>query len=282
MPDAHFTERRLAEVYDPLDPDRRDLDAYAGIADEFDALSVLDIGCGTGTFACLLARQGKDVTALDPAGASLDVARRKPYADQVRWIHGDCSALPALQVDMVTMTGNVAQVFLTDEDWMATLRAAHDAVRRGGFLVFEIRDPARQGWREWTREQTYREVELPRVGTVETWVDLVEVSLPIVSFRTTFVFASDGAAFTSDSTLSFREQAEVMESLQSAGFVVRSVRDAPDRPGRELVFIAARSPRLPPNWDSGPPPASRLWSRVCRSLWRSRTASGWRATNGRT
>jgi hypothetical protein len=82
-------------------------------------------------------------------------------------------------------------------------------------------------------------VELPKVGTVETWGDLVEVNIPFVSFRTTFVFASDGAVLTSDSTLRFRERAEVIESLFNAGFVVRDVRDAPDRPGLEFVFIAS-------------------------------------------
>ena len=239
VPDAHFAEPRLADLYDPLDPDRGDLAAYVAIADEFDALTVLDIGCGTGTLACLLAQRAKDVTGVDPAAASPEVARRKPYADRVRWILGDCTACPALQVDKATMTGNVAQVFLTDEDWMATLSAARNAMRPGGLLVFESRDPARQEWREWTGE--HREVELPQVGTVETWGDLVEVNMPFVSFRTTFVFASDGAIFTSDSTLRFRESAEVMESLHTAGFVLRGVRDAPDRPGREFVFMASAS-----------------------------------------
>ena len=237
MPDAHFADPRLAEVYDPLDPDRDDLTAYVAIADEFGALTVLDFGCGTGTFACLLAQREKVVTAVDPAADSLEVARRKPYADRVRWILGDCSALPALQVDMATMTGNVAQVFLTDEDWMATLSAARNAMRPGGLLVFETRDPARQEWREWTGE--HRKVELPQVGTVETWGDLVEVNMPFVSFRTTFVFASDGAVLRSDSTLRFRERAEVVESLGTAGFVVSDLRDAPDRPGLEFVFIAS-------------------------------------------
>jgi len=237
VPDAHFAEPRLAELYDPLDPDRGDLAEYAAIADEFGALTVLDIGCGTGAFACLLAQGGKDVTGVDPAAASLEVARRKPYAYRVRWILGDCSALPALRADMATMTGNVAQVFLTDQDWMATLGTARNAMRPGGLLVFETRDPARQAWREWTGE--HRKVELPQVGTVETWGDLVEVNLPFVSFRTTFVFASDGAVFTSDSTLRFRERDEVIESLHNAGFVVRGVRDAPDRPGMEFVFIAS-------------------------------------------
>ena len=59
MADAHYTEPRLAALYDPLDQDRSDLDVYAAMAAEFGARSVLDIGCGTGTFACLLASRGR-------------------------------------------------------------------------------------------------------------------------------------------------------------------------------------------------------------------------------
>jgi hypothetical protein len=90
--------------------------------------------------------------------------------------------------------------------------------------------------------QTLRRLDLPGVGPVETWVDLAEVSLPFVSFRHTFVFATDGAVITSDSTLRFRSRVEVADSLRTAGFVVREVRDAPDRPGRELVFISRPAP----------------------------------------
>lgn len=192
--------------------------------------------------ACLLAQRGEQVTGIDPAIASLDVARRKLHADRVRWVVGDATVLPQLQVDLVTMTGNVAQVFLSDESWEATLRAAAAALRSGGLLVFESRDPARQGWREWAREQSYRRVEVPGVGAVETWVELTEVSLPFVTFQTMFVFEADGAVLTSSSTLRFRNQAEIHRSLVATGFVVRDVRDAPDRPGREFVFIAESAP----------------------------------------
>lgn len=240
-PDTHFAERRLAEIYDVLDGDRRDLNLYAAIVDEFSASKVLDLGCGTGTFACMLAQRGKDVVGVDPASASVDVARRKAGAGPVDWIIGGATALPPLGVDMITMTGNVAQVFLTDADWSAALRMVHAALRPTGRLVFESRDPAKEAWREWTRSHTYNRVNVPGGGEVENWKELTEVRLPFISFRTTFIFASDGAVFTSDSTLRFRERAEVAASLQASGFMVEGVRDAPDRPGLEMVFVAAKA-----------------------------------------
>ena len=137
---------RLAKVYDPLDPDRSNLDVYAALVDELAIRSVLDISCGTGTFACMLATRGITVIAVDPAAASLEVARSKPGAERVRWLHGDAATLPPVEVDAAFMTGNVAQVFLTDRDWTATLHACRGAVRPGGWLVFETRDPARRAW----------------------------------------------------------------------------------------------------------------------------------------
>ena len=142
LADPMFEAARLAQVYDPLDPDRSDLDTYLAIVEELGARRVLDIGCGTGTFACLLASHGVEVTVIDPARASLDVARRKPGADQVRWVHGDVTQLPPLRADLATMMANVAQVFLTGEEWLETLRRARAALRPGGHLVLEPRNPA--------------------------------------------------------------------------------------------------------------------------------------------
>ncbi|MEU0056461.1 SAM-dependent methyltransferase, partial [Streptomyces sp. NPDC006334] len=79
------------------------------------------------------------------------------------------------------------------------------------------------------------------VGPVESWVRLIEVSGPLVTFRWTYVFAADGQVLTSDSTLRFREREEVETDLIAHGFSVQEVRDAPDRPGKEFVFLARRS-----------------------------------------
>lgn len=237
-PDPIFADPRLARIYDPLDPDRDDLDVYIALVAELGARSVLDMGCGTGTFACLLASRGLDVVALDPAEASLDVARTKPGADRVTWLVGDAVTLPPLSVDLATMTGNVAQVFLSDEDWSATLRGARSALRLGGRLVFEARDPSREAWRSWNREGSWSRVDIPGVGVVESWVDLTDVTGDLVSFRWTYRFEASGETITSDSTLRFRRRHEIEASLEITGLRLLEVRDAPDRPGLELVFVA--------------------------------------------
>ena len=239
MPDAIFEHPRLAQIYDAFEDHRADLDVYVGIVDELRAHRVLDVGCGTGTFALKLAERGLEVTGVDPAEASLDVARAKPGAERVRWIHGDATALPALEADLATMTANVAQAIVAPADWNATLQGVHDALRAGGRFVFESRDPSFRAWREWNRHASYQTKIIDGVGKLEHWYELIDVSLPLVSFRGTWIFPG-GEVLTSDSTLRFRERDEIEIALLEHGFAVDEVRGAPDRPGREFVFIARR------------------------------------------
>jgi len=240
VPDDAFADARLAALYDVAEVDRDDLVHYERIVGEFDAASVLDLGCGTGTLACRLAGAGLDVVGVDPARASLNLAKSKDHTGNVRWLHGDAVAaateLATTSIDMALMTGNVAQVFLGD-DWHETLLALRHLLRPGGHLVFETRDPAYRGWEEWTRDRSHAILRSQIDGPVETWVDLVEVALPFVSFRWTYRF-SDGTEQTSNSTLRFRDRAEIEASLARAGYDIVDVRDAPDRPGKEFVFIA--------------------------------------------
>jgi ubiquinone/menaquinone biosynthesis C-methylase UbiE len=240
VPDRIFDEPRLADIYDYLDSDRSDLDMYMSIARELGARSVVDIGCGTGTFACLLAKEGFEVVGVDPAGAMLGVARRKSSSDRVRWVHGVAADLPAMHVDLATMTGNVAQVFLEDHEWAETLNVVQRVLRPGGSLVFETRRPERKAWLEWNRDDSFERLEIDGVGEVETWYEVIAVSLPFVTFRGTIIFYSDGTELTSDSTLRFRSHDEIVASLEAAGFRVDEAREAPDRPGKEFVFLAAR------------------------------------------
>jgi SAM-dependent methyltransferase len=188
----------------------------------------------------MLAERGAEVTAVDPAAAMLDVARARRGADRVLWLHGDATSLRDVQVDLATMTGNAAQAIVERAEWQATLRAARDALLPDGTLVFETRDPNVRGWEAWTRTSSYCTVEIDGTGTVESWDEVTEVAGPLVTFQSTIVFPG-GDALTTESTLRFRTHDEVVSDLVEHGYAVTDVRDAPDRPGRELVFIARRA-----------------------------------------
>jgi hypothetical protein len=70
---------------------------------------------------------------------------------------------------------------------------------------------------------------------------LLDMSVDLVSFRSIVVFEADGAVLTSQSTLRFPHQDEVIASLAAARYLVDEMRQAADRPGRELVLIARRA-----------------------------------------
>lgn len=238
-PDPIFAEPRLARIYDAFEGERPDLDHYLAIVEEFDARAVADVGCGTGTFACMLASSGLRVVGVDPAAASLEIAKSKPGADRVDWICGTSDDLPELSFDLVSMTGNVAQVFVEEEAWAANLEAIRRALRGEGCLVFEVRDPSKRAWENWADREPVRRY-IKDHGVVIERIELVDVSLPLVAFELTYLFEADGSEFVSRSTLRFRSREEVELTLQEAGFSVVEVRDAPDRPGLEFVFLCRR------------------------------------------
>lgn len=107
--------------------------------------------------------------------------------------------------------------------------------------MFETRRPQYRAWQEWTIEPGQVVLDVPGAGPVEHSRVVTDVDLPFVSFRSTYRFLADGAVLTSDSRLRFRDRDEVASSLADCGYRVLDVRDAPDRPGREFVFVAQRT-----------------------------------------
>lgn len=241
MPDAIFADPRLAQLYDAFEGVRNDLPHYLRIAREVGATRVLDICCGTGAFAILAADAGIQVTGVDPAAASLDVAQGKVGADKVTWCLGDATALSARGADLAVMIGNVAQVFLTDDSWHATLSAVRDSLTPGGHLVYETRQLGDRAWDRWLRDTAVTTRLIGDVGRVAHQLVVDEVALPFVTFRHEYTFPS-GERIGSASTLRFRSEQENLTALTRAGFSLVDVREAPDRPGREHVYLAANWP----------------------------------------
>ncbi|HEX5158953.1 MAG TPA: class I SAM-dependent methyltransferase [Ktedonobacterales bacterium] len=243
--DGHYVDPRLVALYDHDNPRGADTDFYLRLAATLDARRILDLGCGTGLLTRELAAvEGRVVTGVDPAPAMLAVARRQPGAERVDWIEGDASALGTPESDLVVMTGNVAQVFLDDAEWSATLHAIYVALRPGGYLAFESRNPDAHAWEQWTHGATYERIDSP-FGPMERWLELVRVGKDRVRFEGHNIFTATGEVVVVGSELRFRSQAELTDSLSSVGFTVEDVYGDWDGSPftsavRLMIFVASR------------------------------------------
>jgi SAM-dependent methyltransferase len=220
MPQLWTEEPRLVVTYDVECAGRVDHDFYLALAAQLGATDVVDIGCGTGVFCTDLATRGFRATGVDPATAMVEAARRRPGAERVTWIHGTAADVPPASADLVVMSGHVAQYFVTDEEWTATLAQCRTMLRPGGHLAFESRDPRAREWERWTPDDTRRTYPHPDGGTFESWVEVVDVSgpgdAPIETHQGHTVLPS-GEHLVSTETLRFRSATEIVGTLAGAG-----------------------------------------------------------------
>lgn len=245
--DEHYTDPLLVDRYDAENSGRDDTAYYLRLADTLGARTVVDVGCGTGVLSAGLARDGRTVVGVDPAAPMLEIARARPGGDRVTWLEGTAEAaferVAPGTVDLVVMTGHVAQVFLTDDAWVEVLGVAARLLAPGGRLAFETRDPDAQAWTRWTPHLTREEV-VAADGTVSTgWVEVTSVDDGLVTFDGHTVL-EDGIDRVSTSTLRFRSLDEIRASLRAAGLETVTVHgdwdEGPVRPGTsELVVVAA-------------------------------------------
>jgi SAM-dependent methyltransferase len=240
-----YTDPRLVALYDRLNPFAADTAFYLELAAELSPSSIIDIGCGTGLLTCELAQRGHRMAGVDPSPAMLNLARHRPGGESVRWIEGDASQLGKIQADLAIMTGHVAQVIGDDEAWRTTLAAIHRALRPGGRVAFESRNPAARPWTAWTPQASRRQLDDPALGQVEVWHQVIEVQGDRVAFKIHYRFASSGEQVMSTNELRLRTQGELTRSLSEVGFAVEHVFGDWDRrpvevESPELIFVAAR------------------------------------------
>lgn len=218
-----YNDPRLVPLYDLQNRWGADDDFFLALANEQPGRRILDLGCGTGRLTTALARAGHHVTGIDPARASLDVAQSKPGAEAVRWIHGTAEDAPSDAFDLALMTSHVAQIFVEDAAWAGTLGHLARALVPGGRLAFDSRDPAARGWEVWDSGDEREGVTLPDGQELETWTKVDGVSGGRVTFTGHTHFLNSGELVTDRSTLRFRSETELPQSLGAAGFVVEAI-----------------------------------------------------------
>lgn len=137
----------LAEHYDRL---TRDVD-YERWADYVEGhfrrakrpvRSVVELGCGSGSLTCLLARRGYRMTALDLSPDMLSAAARKCEGLDVQLVCRDMSRLTVPQpADAVISCLDSVNYVVRPSALRRTFLRAHRALAPGGLFLFDVKTP---------------------------------------------------------------------------------------------------------------------------------------------
>jgi len=234
---------RLVELYDEDNPDGPDHDFYRAVADQMGAQSVLDLGCGTGILTVTLANPDRKVVGLDPSDAMLGYAAARPGGDLVQWVRGNSSVIPDGEFDYAIMTGNVAQHIL-DPEWAHTLVDVRIALRSGGVLAFESRNPYGRSWTSWAANPPT--VRPTRLGPLREWLEVQEQGEGLVVLTAHNVFERTDEHVVETLTLAFRDHDLIEQQLCDAGLVIDAVwgdwSRNPYRKDSPIMVFQARKP----------------------------------------
>lgn len=211
-----YNNSHLAAIYDADNPDGEDHDFFRAKAEELNASRIVDLGCGTGLLTTTLVSPDRSVMGIDPASAMLDVARARPYGQQVEWLQGTAELIQPTSADLVIMSGNVAMHILGDE-WHMTLEQISKGLIKGGNLIFESRNPDAQAWKNWSHQAT-RETPMGLLQESEETTEPNEHG--IVTMRCRYRFLEDNYEVNTQQKLQFRSQQQIVEDLQAVGLIV--------------------------------------------------------------
>jgi SAM-dependent methyltransferase len=133
---------------------------YTALAQETGG-PVLEVACGTGRVSIPIARLGFAVTGLDIVPGMLELARSKSAGLSTRWVEGDARAFDlGEQFQLIFVTGNAFQAFLTRADQEALLERVRAHLHHEGLFAFETRNP------RWARSCNSISVFAPSDGVL--------------------------------------------------------------------------------------------------------------------
>lgn len=106
--------------------------------------TAVDLACGTGSVALLLAREGMDVTGVDLSEEMLTVASQKALEQEKRTVFV-CQPLQELQlprgVDLAVCALDSLDYILDPRDCEEAIRRVYKVLNPGGIFIFDVNTP---------------------------------------------------------------------------------------------------------------------------------------------
>ena len=242
----------LARSYDRLTSDVRyeqTVEFYKQIlaSEACQPRTAVDLACGTGSVALLLARDGLQVTGVDLSEEMLMVAWEKAQCQRQRPLF-ICQSLQELQlprgVDLAVCALDSLDYILDPDDCREAIRRVYKVLNPGGMFIFDVNTPEKLRAMDG-------QVFLDEDDDVYcVWRGEFDEETNICSYGMD-LFQREGQLWKR----SFEEhqeyaysQEQLTEYLQSAGFTkIRVYADrcfeAP-RPGEQRIYFSARTGRM--------------------------------------
>jgi len=107
-----------------------------------DSFLLLDLGCGTGSFAIEMGKRGYDVLGLDQSGDMLAVAKAKDAPPNVQFIQQDITKMELFgTVDIVVCFLDTVNHILQESKLNRLFKLCKNYLNPGGLLLFDLATP---------------------------------------------------------------------------------------------------------------------------------------------
>jgi len=200
---------------------------------------IVDLGCGSGLLAQVLAKAGYQVLGVDISAAMLEIARNR--VPEAEFKHSSLFSANIPPCNAITSIGECFNYLLDADSNVAKLGPLFDriynALKPGGVLIFDIVEP---GQTEDGTEQRFVEGE--------DWLVLVEKKEDGKTLtRRIITFRKVGKLYQRDEEV-HRQQlyqtSEIVRQLEQCGFQVRVMDGYGDfrLPKARVAFVALKQP----------------------------------------
>jgi SAM-dependent methyltransferase len=210
-------------------------------------LTIIELGCGTGSISIPLAKRGYRVIGVDVSPEMLAVAREKmrQARTEVTWVEQDMRQLALAPADVVISFCDSLSYLVEEAEVRQTFRRVYEHLRPGGRFLFDVHSPYQilYGFGENTFTLLDREISY-------IWQCVCDpLRLEVEHQLCFFLRQPDGLYRRLEEVHQQRayQPAAMVSWLEEAGFadivVTADFRHQPPQPQSERLFYAARKPR---------------------------------------